>query len=134
MRDPVTCEIVASDGYSDNDTKKVDVVVDWSDTVNRLITLTKYFTNGRHHLEAARPEQADSFEIDASGALIAEADKSLVGIVFINTGVTQITIDKITATWDSPNPLITEVWFDDTKYWTKIGQVRLREHAFGCWK
>lgn len=99
------------------DTKQVQSQVTWQITAVRQgsVVLTDYLTdwNQTHG-------QAGELGVDTKEAELGEGDTELTGITIENTGVSDITIDKITVWWDGDR-LIEEIVIDGNAVWSETG-------------
>lgn len=103
------------------DTKKIESTVSWTSFARHTnsVTLTEYLTDwSETHGDGA------SLNIDTSGAFLTATDTRLTGINVQNTGISSITIDKLTISWEN-SQLIERVEIDSgvstTTLWSHNG-------------
>jgi len=112
------CDIVASGGINDPDTKLVTVIIDWDALpLKQNKSFSKYYTRWYDPTTCiASDGQAGNLIIDVSAANIDATKKSLHGVELRNTGETPIILDKMTLTWTKPGE-ITYIKIEGTNYW-----------------
>lgn len=99
-QDQFTRQITVSD--IDVDTKRIESAVTWQFTQARQdsVTLVGYLTDwNQTHGEA------QGLSADISGAILAANSKNLDGVTIKNTGLSSITIDRMTLWWNNSNRL-----------------------------
>ncbi len=98
----------------DSDRKQVTSTVTWQQNAQRTgsVALVSYLSNWMRVVQGS-----EDFIVNTDNAIIAGGgDKELKGITISNIGATDVTIEKITVTWDNRN-LIEEIKIDGGKVW-----------------
>lgn len=99
---------LAQSGTNDPDAKRITVAVAWvSGGTTRTRTFTTHLANWRDAGALCSATEAGSLTIDVAGACMGGEQKQLEGIVFRNTGLNIITVDRLTISWvkqDSTSP------------------------------
>lgn len=102
------CDIVASGGTVDPDTKLVTTNVSWTNSGRSLSQdFSKYFTSFDNPTTCIVEDEgeAGSLVIDIDDASIDATKKSIVGIILRNEGSVDITIDTLTLSWTEPGTM-----------------------------
>ena len=117
-----SCEVVASGGTVDPDSKELISTVTWLDTAGRSQSVSY-----RRHRTNYEDPQGDCFAPSAAGQVSFAVDssefyggKQLRDLYFTNTGGTSVTIDKIMFTWDRAS-VLEQVFIDNGKVWSDAG-------------
>jgi hypothetical protein len=122
VRRDTNCEVVASGGTVDPDSKELVSTVTWVDDSGRNQSVSY-----RRHRTRYDDPQGDCFAPDAAGQVSFAVEASefyggsqLRDLYFTNTGGTEVTIDKIMFTWDN-GAVLTQVFIDNSKVWSSSG-------------
>lgn len=109
------CDVVASGGTVDANSKKITVTLTWDYKPGDSATVSavEYLTNWSYQQGC---EQASNFVIDLSGIALSSADARVIGITLRNIGPSPITIDKIKITWTN-SKLVEEVKIGSQIVW-----------------
>jgi hypothetical protein len=116
------CDVVASGGTVDPDSKEIISSVTWVDDAGRNQSVAY-----RRHRTRFDDPQGDCFAPQAAGQVSFAIDdaefyggKQLRELYFTNTGGTTVTIDKIMFTWSNAASL-SQVFIDNGKVWSDTG-------------
>jgi Tfp pilus assembly protein PilV len=113
-----SCNIVASGGTVDSNSKKVTVTITWDyDGVPGTTSAIEYLNNWKVQNGCG---QASYLVINVSAAVLAGSNKRLEGITLQNLSSSAITIDKILPTWNNSRQ-IEGVTINGTSAWIYNG-------------
>lgn len=107
----------------DNEQKQVVATVAWSDQISptNSVTLSTYLTDWRKITQTTCTDEQSFLEVDTSGAVLANSNRSLSGITIGSTATDcDIVISSISLTWTS-NRRLQEITIDGSSVW--IGSV-----------
>lgn len=91
---------LAQSGTNDPDAKRATVAVAWTGSgATRTRTFTTHLTNWRAAGTLCSATQAGSLTIDVTNACIGGEQKQLEEVIFRNTGLSAITVDRLTLSW-----------------------------------
>lgn len=116
------CLVVASGGTVDTDSKKLTSTTSWTDARGKAhsATLTTLRTNWENPTGPCfAATQATQVTFNVSGAVFS-GGKQLRQVYFTNNGGTNVTIDKLSFTWDNGAEL-DQMFMDTSKVWSSSG-------------
>lgn len=116
------CNIVASGGTVDTDSKKLTSTTTWTDAAERShsVTLSTIRTQWENPQGACFAlSQATQVTFNLGGAMFS-GGKQLRNVLFTNNGSTNVVIDKIAFTWTNDAEL-DQVFMDTSKVWSSSG-------------
>ncbi len=118
-----SCNVVASGGTTDADSKSIESSVAWTDLSGRARSTT--FTALRTQWESPQgtcfaTTQGSHVAIDFTTSGQWFGGKQLRQVFVTNSGTSTATIDKIAFTWTNSRQ-IEQSFFDSTKVWSKTG-------------
>lgn len=117
-----SCNIVASGGTVDTDSKTLVSTVAWSDSSNRNHTITS--STLRTNWEAPTgpcfsASMVNQITFNISGAVFS-GGKQLRQVYFTNNGSSPATIDKISMTWNNGSEF-SQLFMNTSKVWSESG-------------
>ncbi len=116
------CEVIASGGSVDIDTKELVSTVSWTDDFGKAqaVTFRRHRTRFDNPLGSCfMPTAASQVTFNLSSAEFY-GGKQLREVYFTNTGGAAVIIDKISFTWNYSSQ-IDQVFFDNNKVWSSSG-------------
>ncbi len=123
VRRDANCDVVASGGTVDPDSKEIISSVTWVDDAgrNQSVAYRRHrtrFDDPQGDCFAPQPAAGQvSFDVDNSSIY---GGKQLRDLYFTNTGDTTVTIDKVMFTWTNA-ARISQLFIDNVKYWSDTG-------------
>lgn len=117
-----SCNIVASGGTVDTDSKTLVSEIAWSDSSNRnhIITSSTLRTNWEAPTGTCfSASMVNQITFNISGAVFS-GGKQLRQVYFTNNGSSLVIIDKISMTWDNGTEF-SQLFMDTSKVWSETG-------------
>jgi hypothetical protein len=116
------CGVVGEGGEEDVDSYLLTSEVSWNDTKGntQTITLDMLTTNWEEPIGSCFGNACEDLSIDVTGADLY-GGKQLRDIFIENTGTQDIVIDQLSFTWNDPSALISQVFIDNSKFWSENG-------------
>ena len=120
------CNIVESGGEPDPDTTILTITIDWDQEEEkpRSISATKYFHNLANPKRCT--DEAEDLSIDISQTHLGVNNKKIIDITLENTGLLDVTIDKISLSWsddDDDNNSIEWIVIEQSTVWQYHGDI-----------
>lgn len=117
----VDCNIVESGGTLDTDSKSLEIEVEWTDIEGRSqeAEVESLITRWDNPQGSCFTEEASQVVLDIFTDANWHGQKQLRDVYVTNNGTANVTIDKITMTWD--NAELIDQFFMDNKVWSDTG-------------